>query len=310
MAGIAIKLSGPDCAGSDATNAQTTFASLELAVTALRDAAQSRDTNALGAIFGPRVAEIANPDAVQRGRELQQFAGYLAEFSMAESRENGGAVLYVGKERWPFPIPLVKQGDRWSFDTAAGKEEILNRRIGKNEMSAIEVCESYVQAQREYALYDRAGGGTMEYALHIRSTAGKKDGLFWETGPGEEQSPFGPLVTRALEDGYVIKEKVPDAPNVREPFHGYYFHVLRKQGQHAPGGAYDYVINGRLLGGFALIAYPAQWGNTGVMSFIVNQRGRVYQKNLGADSESLARAITAYDPDPSWTAAWGESAIK
>jgi hypothetical protein len=289
---LALALSGPAWSDTGATNAPALFASPDLAVTALREAAQNRDTNALGSIFGPKLSEIANPDAVQRGRALETFARHLAEFSEVSTQENGTAVLRLGNEHWPFPIPLVKQGDRWFFDTAAGKEEILNRRIGKNELSAIEICQAYVMAQREYALKDRAGLGTMEYAQHIRSRAGKKDGLYWDARSDEEQSPFGPLVARALEDGYYIKEKASDAPKVREPFHGYFFRILKKQGPHAPGEAYDYVINGHMVAGFALVAYPAQWGNTGVMSFIVNQRGKVCQKNLGPETEALAHAMT------------------
>ncbi len=306
MAGFALVLAGQSWAAADATNSQSLFESPDQAVTALREAARNHDTNALDLIFGPGASETANPDAVQRARGLEIFARHLAEFSEVSTQSNGTAILRLGKEHWPFPIPLVKQGDRWFFDALAGKDEILNRRIGKNELSAIEICTAYVQAQREYSLKDRAGFGTMEYARHIRSRAGKKDGLYWEARPDEEQSPFGPLVTRALEDGYVFKEKVPDAPKVREPFHGYFFRILKKQGPQAPGGACDYVINGRMLAGFALVAYPAQWGNTGIMTFIVNQRGKVYQKNLGAETEKLARAMTAYEPDPSWTAANGD----
>lgn len=303
VAGIAIALSASARAGNGETDAQALFASPDQAVTALREAAQNRDTNALATIFGPGANEIANPDAVQRGRALETFARHMAEFTEISTQANGTAVLRLGKEHWPFPIPLVKQGDRWLFDTPAGKEEILNRRIGKNELSAIEVCEAYVKAQRDYSLKDRAGMGTMEYAQHIRSREGKQDGLYWEARPDEEQSPFGPLMARALEDGYVIKHKAPDAPKVREPFHGYFFRIIRKQGPHAPGEAYDYVINGHMLAGFALVAYPAQWGNTGVMTFIVNQRGKVYQKNLGRKTEALVHAMKAYDPDPSWTPA-------
>ena len=306
VAGIALAVLGPARAEVGETNAQALFASSDQAVTALREAVQNRDTNALQKIFGPGSSEIVNPDAVQRARALETFARHLAEFMEMSTQQNGTVVLRLGNEHWPFPIPLAKQGERWFFDTPAGKEEILNRRIGKNELSAIEVCEAYVQAQREYALKDRAGTGTMEYAQHIRCTAGKKDGLYWEAPPGAEQSPFGPLVARALEDGYVFKEKVPDAPKAREPFHGYFFRILKKQGSAAPGEAYDYMINGHMVAGFALVAYPAQWGNTGVMTFIVNQRGKVYQKNLGSKTESLARAMKAYDPDPSWVPAHDE----
>ena len=208
-------------------------------------------------------------------------------------------VLCLGEAHWPFPISLAKKGDQWFFDTVAGKEEILNRRIGHNEISALEICRAYVKAQREYMQKDYDGNGVMEYAQRLQSTPGKRDGLYWEMTPGEEESPFGPLVTAACEEGYSQKN-LSASPHKHDPFHGYLFRILTKQGRNAPGGKYNYVINGHMLAGFAFLAYPAEWGNTGVMTFIVNQQGKVYQKNLGEKTTNLARKIDAYDPDETW----------
>jgi hypothetical protein len=195
------------------------------------------------------------------------------------------------------PIPIVKKDGTWFFDTLAGKEEILNRRIGEDEATAIGVCRTYVLAQREYASEDRDGSGVLKFAQRIKSTPGTKDGLYWPAGPGEVQSPLGPLVAEARAEGYGGKT----AEGQPQPFHGYRFKVLTAQGPAAPGGAYDYVINGNLIAGFALVAYPAHWGESGVMTFIVNQWGRVYQCNLGEDSAKAAGEMALFDPDPSWT---------
>ena len=192
------------------------------------------------------------------------------------------------------PIPLVRRDGTWLFDTAAGKDEILSRRIGEDEFTAIGVCRAYVQAQREYASEDRDGSGMFKYALRLRSTPGTKDGLYWHAGPGEDPSPFGPLVAEARAEGYGRKTAEGDP----QPFHGYLFRELTAQGEAAPGGAYAYVINGNLIAGFALVAYPAHWGESGVMTFIVNQWGRVYQCNLGEKSAEIASAMTEFDPDP------------
>jgi hypothetical protein len=210
--------------------------------------------------------------------------------------------LEIGADGWPFPIPLVKQDGQWFFDTAAGAEEILNRRIGMDEIGAINVCHSYVDAQREYASQDRMGDGVLAYAQFLRSTPGTHDGLFWPTNqPGEELSPLGPLIAQARVDGYHRTAKMLN--DEQAPYHGYYFKILTRQGKHAPGDKYNYIINGRMIGGFALVAWPAEWGNTGVMTFIVNQQGNVYQKNLGIKTAKIAKAITTYDPDDTWTPA-------
>jgi hypothetical protein len=207
-------------------------------------------------------------------------------------------VLYLGAKNWPFPIPLVQNDGKWFFDTAAGQQEILNRRIGLDELTAIGVCQVYLLAQHEYAAEDRDGSGVLKYAQRLNSNPGKKDGLYWEPVDGEPPSPFGPLVAQARDEGYPGEKPVGRG----EPFHGYFFKILQEQGPAAPGGKYNYVINGNMIAGFALIAYPAHWGESGIMTFIVNQQGKVYQHNFGENSAALAAAVTVFNPDQTWTA--------
>jgi len=277
---------------ADAEN-QARFVSPDQALLALKEAAQRGDTNALQKLFGPTLNEIANPDTIQRANQLQGFAQHLSEFTELATQVNQTVVIRLGSKHWPFPIPLVMTNGQWSFDTLAGKEEILNRRIGHNELSAIEVCHAYVQAQKEYALKDRAGDGVMAYAQHLRSKPGTKNGLYWESEPGGELSPFGPLVARAQEEGYYKLKGCT-------PFHGYIFKILKKQGRDAPGGKYIYVINGHMVAGFGLLAYPVEWGNSGVMTFMVNLQGKVYQKNFGEKTMEQASRIDEYNPDATW----------
>jgi hypothetical protein len=208
-------------------------------------------------------------------------------------------VLEVGTNSWPFPVPIVKKDGRWFFDTEAGKEEVFRRRIGKNELATLAVMRTYVDAQREYASRDRNGDEVLEYAQRLASTPGAKDGLFWPPDLDGEISPLGPLVAQAQGEGYAMERKGQDS--TREPFHGYFFKILTRQGKHAPGGKYNYIINGHMIGGFALVAWPAEYGESGIMTFIVNQQGRVYQKDLGAKTGKLAAAMKVYDPDPSWS---------
>jgi hypothetical protein len=207
-------------------------------------------------------------------------------------------VLEVGTNSWPFPIPIVRQNGRWLFDTKAGEEELLNRRIGKNELATLQVMRGYVEAQREYASRDRDGDEVLEYAQKLRSSPGMKDGLYWSPDLDGEISPFGPFVAYAQGKGYGLASTSED--EVPGPFHGYYFKILTRQGKHAPGGKYDYIINGNMIGGFALVAWPASYEDSGVMTFIVSQQGVVYQKDLGAKTSKLASALKAYDPDSSW----------
>jgi hypothetical protein len=209
------------------------------------------------------------------------------------------ATLNTGSDDWPFPIPLVKDKDGWRFDTHAGKEEILSRRIGRNELAAIETCRAYVDAQREYYALSPQGDPLLQYAQKVASTPGKKDGLYWETNEGENQSPLGPLVASARGGGY---SRVGTAGGAaRAPYHGYYYKILTAQGPHGRDGAYNYLAHGKMIGGFALVAYPAEWGNSGIMTFIVNQDGVVFQKDLGPKTRALAQAMTTYDPDSTWT---------
>jgi len=273
------------------------------AVNALVTAAQNNDTNAIHLIFGPVGRELVSPDIVQASAEFQRFVQRLSEKTELFKHSDSNVVLELGADGWPFPIPLVQQGAQWHFDTAAGKDEILARRVGRDEIGAIDVCLAYVDAQREYASQDRMGDGVLAYAQFLRSTTGTHDGLFWPANqPGDtELSPLGPLIAQARVEGYQHTAKMLN--DEQATYHGYYFKILTCQGKHAPGGKFNYVINGRMLAGFALVAWPAEWGNTGVMTFVVNQQGKVWQKNLGPKSAKIARAMTAYDPDDSWISA-------
>jgi hypothetical protein len=274
------------------------FGSPEAAVDALKAAVEARDTNALHAIFGPAGHALVSVDVVEAAAEHELFMNRVKEKVNLVAASDSKQELQLGADGWPFPIPLVKQEGQWLFDTGAGKEEILNRRIGANELGAIQVCCAYVQAQREYAGADRNSDEVLEYAQHLRSTPGAHDGLYWSTRTGDELSPLGPLVAAARGEGYRQQNKI--LTEDQSPYHGYYFRILTRQGKHAPGGKYSYIINGHMIAGFALVAWPAEWGNTGVMTFIVNQRGKVYQKNLGPKTPSIANAMTAYDPDSAW----------
>jgi hypothetical protein len=283
-----------------AADAQT-FPSPQEAVNALVVAANNHDTNAMHLIFGPEGHALVSPDAVQATAEYKMFIQRLTEKVQLVNNSDSSVTLEIGADNWPFPIPLVKQDGQWFFDTAAGKEEILARRIGRDEVGAIDVCNAYVVAQREYAGQDRMGDGVLAYAQFLHSTPGLHDGLFWPAKPGEELSPLGPLVAQARVEGYIRTARMLN--DRQAPYHGYYFKILTRQGKHAPGGRYDYIINDRMIAGFALVAWPAEWGNTGVMTFIVNQQGKVYQKNLGLKTVKIARAMTTYDPDDTWTPA-------
>jgi hypothetical protein len=248
------------------------------------------------AVFGPEGREIVSSgDEVADKAQRSKFVEDYEAKNHLEQKTPETAILSVGKEDWPLPVPMVKKGEKWYFDAAAGKEEILNRRIGRNELSVIEVMHAYVDAQREYAARKDRGNDTPgEFAQKLRSTEGKKDGLYWPVKEGEKESPFGPFVAEAVKEGY---KKKKDAPT---PYHGYYYKILKAQGKNAPGGEYEYVVNGKMILGFALLAYPAEYGNSGVMTFIVNQDDKVYQKDLGRETGKKAPAIEKYDPDQTW----------
>jgi len=273
---------------------QRMFASPEDAVNAAITAARNNDDKALIAIFGPSAEELiftGDPVADKQRRE-----GFLKKYDEKNGLvlEKGNMVVVIGKDDWPFPIPLVKKGDAWFFDTDKGREEILNRRIGDNELSTIQTILAIVDAQREYALKDVGGHGLHEYAQKFMSDPGKKNGLYWETSEGEQPSPLGPAVAQAKKEGY---KKSGDKPT---PFHGYYYRILKAQGKNAPGGAYDYVVEGKMIDGFAVLAYPAKYGNSGVMTFIVSSQGVVYQKDLGKNTLKTAQAMKSFDPDKTW----------
>lgn len=282
-----------------AAASQALFSSPEDALKTLVEAVSAKDKAALAQIFGPSAKDLRSGDEVQAATEFEEFAKHLAEKADLVKEGDSKVILQIGKENWPFPIPLVRKNDQWFFDTEAGREEILNRRIGEDEFTAILVCRSYVKAQREYALKDWDGSEVLAYAQKLRSDPGRKNGLFWKAKPGEEVSPFGELVARAWMEGYK-KEKAAFREEPA-PFHGYYFKILARQGKNAPGGKYNYVINGNMVGGFALVAFPSNWGKSGVMTFIVNQQGKVFQKNLGPDTVKIAREMKGYNPDNSWT---------
>jgi hypothetical protein len=289
-----LALSAGPLLSADTAGSPRRFNSPEEAVKALAQATKAGDRAAVDAIFGPEAKDLLSGDPKQDALEFAAFAKSIGRFSRLVKKADDRYVVDIGDQDWPLPIPLVRRDGTWLFDTAAGKDEILSRRIGEDEFTAIGVCRTYVQAQREYASEDRDGSGMFKYALKLRSAPGAMDGLYWHSAPGEEASPFGPLVAEARAEGYGRRT----AEGGPQPFHGYLFKVLTAQGEAAPGGAYDYVINGNLIAGFALVAYPAHWGESGVMTFIVNQWGRVYQCNLGEKSAEIAAAMTEFNPDP------------
>jgi len=275
---------------------QLTFASPEEAVKALTEATKAADHTELGKIFGPGHDDLVTGDRVEDETNFSRFSEALAEMCNTAREGDDKVILNIGAENWPFPIPLVKKDARWFFDTDAGKEEIINRHVGDNELNTIGVCRTYVEAQREYATKEHDDSEVLKYAQKFRSTLGKQDGLYWEVTGDKESSPFGVLVAEAWDEGYVPR-KTGDAPH---PFHGYIFRILSSQGPTAPGGKYNYIINGNMIAGFAMVAYPDKWGYSGVMTFIINQQGKLYEKDLGAKTEDIARAMTAYDPDKGW----------
>jgi hypothetical protein len=280
------------------TLASKIFPGPQAAVQALAAAAGAKDRAAMREIFGPDLKNLLSGDEVADNNAFEEFARHLGDGTKLEKATDAKMTLLLGAEEWPFPIPIVKNGAGWSFDTKAGTEEILNRRIGRNEMAALLVSQAYAVAQYEYFNRDdRDADQVSEYAQKLISSPGKQDGLYWETVADDESSPLGPLVAYARKESYSPKQ------GTSAPFHGYYFKILTRQGTSAPGGAYNYIINGNMIAGFALVAYPATWGNSGVMTFVVNQEGRVYQKNLGARSAELAGAMTEYNPDSTWTLA-------
>ena len=269
------------------------FSSPETAVTSLVAAVRANDTQEMLAILGPGSKElIFSGDDVADSTEREKFITAYDRMNTLQKVSADKVTLCIGNDNWPLPIPIVKAGKMWVFDAEQGKQEILNRRIGRNELHVMDVLHAYIDAQHEYASRDCEGGGMVEFARKLISTPGRRDGLYWEVKNGEKKSPLGPLIARAAKEGYADADI--------SPFHGYYFKILKAQGEHANGGAYDYVVKDKMLLGFALVAYPAEYGNSGIMTFIVNQEGIIYEKDLDKDTPRIAEEMKIFDPDKTW----------
>jgi hypothetical protein len=281
-------------AAASAASAQQAFKTPAEAANALASAANASDMAALLTVLGPDGADIVSSgDEVADAATRQNFVtAYNAKHQITMEGENK-AIIVIGQDDFPVPIPLIRKDGMWRFDTAAGRQEILARRIGKNELDAIQACLAYVDAQNEYAEKDRTGAGVGIYAQRIVSQPGKKDGLYWPTSQDEEASPLGELFAQAAAQGYRIGAG-------RTPFHGYYFKILTRQGAEATEGKFDYIVRGKMIGGFALVAYPAEYGNSGIMTFVVNYSGSVFQTDLGPNTLRLAERMTSFDPDKTW----------
>lgn len=282
-------------ASTAASSAPQNFASPEEAAQALAAAVKAHDSKAVLAVLGQAAQPlISSGDAVADQNARDHFTREYDEAHSLVAGANGEMILQAGADNWPFPIPLVKSDAGWHFDAAAGKEEIIDRRIGANELSAIQACLAYVDAQREYYQRNPDHSSLLHYAQKLSSTPGKRDGLYWQTTAGEEDSPLGPRFASGRAEGYAMAGR-------GDPYHGYYFHILTAQGPAAAGGAYDYLAHGKMIGGFALVAYPAKWDNSGVMTFVVNHDGVVFQKDLGPNTTAAAKAMKTFNPDATWT---------
>lgn len=292
---ICLVLMGSDGLVLTAATTQKSFPSPDAGAQALADAAKRDDEGAMLQILGPEAQSLIDTgDPVSDQANRARFAQAYEAAHTLEQVDDTKVILQVGKDEWPFPIPLVKDSTTWRFDTAAGKEELLNRIIGRNELDVIQTCLAYVDAQREYYQRDPQGEALLQYAQRFMSTAGKRDGLYWETAGAEPPSPLGLFMVHARAEGYEF------APDRAIPYHGYYYRILTGQGPDAPGGAYDYMARGKMIGGFAMVAFPAQYGASGIMTFIVNHDGVVYQKDLGPDTPAIAQAMTTFNPDETW----------
>lgn len=286
------------CGKSDKPSYQV-FASPDDASNGLLEAAKSGDQNAVLAVFGPESKEIIfSGDAVQDKATVESFVTAYEAMHRWRKMPDDSQILVIGADNFAFPIPLIRNGaGQWFFDAASGEKEILARRIGRNELAVIDVCGALADAQVEYFEKRLADGRTSQYAVKFISDSGQKNGLYWDPPEGQPKSPLGPLVAFATTQGYSVK------PDAHTPFHGYYFHMLQGQGSNAPGGAKEYVIDGKMVGGFAFVAYPAEYRNSGVMTFIISQDGILLQKDLGKTTAETAAAMTKFDPDSSWTVA-------
>jgi uncharacterized protein YegP (UPF0339 family) len=275
------------------------FSSPDDAGSGLLEAAKSGDQNAVLAVFGPESKDIIfSGDAVQDKATVDAFVTAYGVMHRWRKLADDAQILIIGADNFAFPIPLEKNAaGQWYFDVAAGKKEILARRIGRNELSVIDVCGALADAESEYFSQRLADGKTKQYALKFISDTGQKNGLYWDSPEGQPKSPLGPLVAFATSEGYNAKA------DAHTPFHGYYFHMLTGQGSQAPGGAKDYIVDGKMVGGYAFVAYPAEYGNSGIMTFIISQDGILLQKDLGKTTAETAAAMTKFDPDPTWTVA-------
>jgi Protein of unknown function (DUF2950) len=274
---------------------QEDFASPEEATEMLVAALKAGDKAALLDIFGSEAKPLI--DSGDPVADRQSWERFVTSYEQAHAlvKDGDAMVIQIGSDEWPFPIPLVEREGRWHFDTAAGQQEIIDRRIGRNELSAMQVALAYVDAQREYYLRNPQNAKLAQYAQRVASTPGKRDGLYWPTKDGETPSPVGPFIARARGEGY---KKAGSGAG--EPYHGYYYRILTAQGADAPGGAYGYVVRGAMIGGFALVAYPAEYDNSGVMTFLVNHDGVIYEKDLGPDGAKEARAMKLFNPNATW----------
>jgi hypothetical protein len=274
---------------------QKAFASPESAVAALVKAVKEGKSKELMRILGPGSATlVSSGDNVQDRQRREQFLKAYEEKNRLETGSEGSVKLFIGHDDWPFPFPIVKMKQNWRFDTQAGKEELFCRRIGANELNAIQVCLAITDAQDEYADLMNVTNGQSEYAQKFESSKGKKDGLYWEASPGDAASPLGPLVAHTRAEGY------RDAVGKSVPYHGYLYRILTAQGDNTNGGALSYIIGGKMIGGFAIVAFPAVYGSSGIHTFIVNHEGVVYRKDLGRDTSGIAMAMTTFNPDATW----------
>lgn len=298
-AGTLLPLLGTALLLAGCSTRQKTFASPEDAARALAAALHDDDNAELQLIFGrDGRTMISSGDDVADRNAREKFLAAYEDRNFLNVEPDGSRTLHVGPDDWPMPIPIVACRDAWRFDTARGRDELLNRRIGRNELSAMQICRAIVDAQQEYAAADRNGDGVAEFARKFISDPGTRNGLYWDSREDEPPSPLGALVADAAAEGYSTAGRSAETP---QPYHGYCFKMLTAQGPHAPGGARDYLVNGKMTEGFAVVAWPAEYGVSGIMTFMVSRQGVIYERNLGRRTGRLARSMTVFDPDSQWS---------